>query len=238
MPQQANTRIEHRYGFSNTTKVAIEMSYLEEKERMRRRILNKHLLLKTPQTEGIFQLPKVHPYTGTIPCEFISYNSIVPWDSGIKGVYCNIDDSRFGATWNQPLKAFDKVSKYMVAVGPDHTLWVDGLVCENIEQLRRNRITTLFWQEEGLPTIPSASWGDSQSVETYAFDGLPHGSWIALGHQRIGNRSEQRLFKYAVTKLVEKKSPIGLIVFGAKLDFDPGVQVKYFPSFISKLRKL
>lgn len=173
-----------------------------------------------------------------MPDEFIPYSSKVCNNSQTKGVYCNIDDSRFSSTWTQPLKGLEKVRKYKLAVAPDHTLWVDALICENIEQLRKNRTTTIFWQTNGVPTIPCASWGDASSVEEYAFDGLPEQSWIAIGHHRIGNQSEQRLYRYAVNKLVKKKDPIGLIVFGAKLDFDPGVPIKYYPSFISKLRKL
>lgn len=215
-----------------------ELEGLKEKERKKRRLLNKHLLPKDCPHEGLFQLPKVLPYTGEIPDVFIPYSAAVCYNSQYKGVYCNIDDSGFSSTWNQPLKGLAKVSQYMVAIGPDHTLWVDALVCENIEQLRKNRTTTLFWQTNGVPTIPCASWGDAHSINTYAFDGLPENSWIAIEHHRIGTKSEQRLFKYAIMKLIEKKHPIGLVIFGAKLEFDPGIPVKYFPSFISKLRKL
>ncbi len=121
---------------------------------------------------------------------------------------------------------------------PDHTLWVDGLKCENIEQLRKTRTTQLFWQNNGVNTIQTASWGDADSIKSYAFDGLAEDSWTSIGHQRLGNKMEQRLFRLGIKTLVEKKRPLGLIVFGAPLDFDPGVPVIIKPSFISKLRKL
>lgn len=216
----------------------IRLEGLKVKDQTKRRLLNKHLLPEDCPFEGMFQLPKVRPYTGDLPNVFIPYSAKVDYHAEYKGVYCNIDDSGFSSTWNQPLKGLDKVSKYLVAVGPDHTLWVDALVCENIEQLRKNRTTTLFWQTHGVPTIPCASWGDAASVNDYAFDGLPKHSWIAFGHQRIGNKCEQRLFEYAVKVLIATKKPIGLVVFGAKLDFDPGLTVKYYPSFITKLRNL
>lgn len=211
---------------------------LKESQKRKMRILNKHLLLKDTPKEGLFQLPKVLPYTGPIPEVFIPYNARVCYNSGFKGVYCNIDDCEFNTTWTRPIQALKKVKNYMVAVAPDNTLWVDGAVCENVEQLRRSRTIQRFWQNNGTATIQVVSWGDADSIRTYAFDGLAEDSWSAMGHQRIGNKSEQRLFKYAVMAFVEKKRPLGLIVFGAPLDFDPGVPVIVKPSFITKLRKL
>ena len=140
--------------------------------------------------------------------------------------------------WTRPIQALKKVRKYLHAVAPDFTLWVDGRVCENVEQLRRSRTIQRFWQNNGVGTIQTASWGNAESIRTYALDGLAEDSWTAIGHQRVGNKCEQRLFRYGVSTLVEKKKPYGLIVFGAPLDFDPGVPVIYKPSFISKLRML
>jgi len=211
---------------------------MKESERRKMRILNKHLLPSNTPVEGKFQLPKVLPFTGAIPEVFIPYSAKVCYNAIFKGVYCNIHDAGFSSTWNQPVKALKKVKHYMVAVSPDHTLWADGLLCENIEQLRKSRTTQRFWQNNGIATIQTASWGNAESVLTYAFDGLAENSWTAIGHQRMGNNAEQRLFKFAVMSLVERKHPIGLLVFGLPLDFDPGVPVIVMPSFISKLRNL
>lgn len=93
----------------------------------------------------------------------------------------------------------------MLAVAPDNTIWVDGKICKNIEQLRRSRTIQRFWQNNGVATIQTASWGNAESIRTIAFDGLAENSWTAIGHQHIGNRCEQRLFQYGVSVLVEKK---------------------------------
>ena len=219
--------------FSHTT-----LEGLKPSEKRRKMILNKHLLPYEWPVEGKYQLPKVQPYQGDVPDVFIPYSARVPFNAQYKGVYCNIDDAGFNSTWTQPLKGLEKVSKYMVAVAPDNTLWVDGLFCENLEQTRRNRLITCFWQHNNVKVIQCASWGNAETIKDFAFDGLAESSWTAIGHQRIGNRSEQRLFRYAVSALVEAKSPLGLLVFGAPLNFDPGVPVLVKPSFISKLRKL
>lgn len=211
---------------------------MNDVERLKMRILNKHLLLKDTPKEGPFQLPKVLSYKGGIPESFMPYNARVGSDSGNKGVYCHISDGLFNSVWTHPIRALGKVRRYMLAVAPDNTLWADGSVCENVEQIRRSRTIQRFWQNNGVLTIQTASWGNADSIRTFAFDGLAEDSWTAIGHQRIGNKCEQRLFRYGVSTLVEKKRPCGLLVFGAKLDFDPGVPVIYKPSFISKLRKL
>lgn len=212
---------------------------MKDSKKREMRLLNKHLLPKNTPREGQFQLPKVEPYVADIiPEVFVPYSAKVCYDSATKGVYCNINDYNFNSTWTRPIQALRKVMHYRVAVAPDNTLWVDGLVCENVEQLRRNRTIQRLWQNNGVATIQVASWGDAESIETYAYDGLAEDSWTAIGHQRIGNRSEQRLFRYGVSTLVKKKRPRGLLVFGAPLGFDPGVRVIVKPSFISKLRNL
>lgn len=211
---------------------------LKESERRKMRILNKHLLPSDSVTEGEFELPKVKPYCGPVPDVFIPYSAKVCYHSQYKGIYCHIDDSGFSTTWTRPVDALKKVGRYMVAIAPDHTLWVDALKCENIEQLRKTRTTQLFWQNNGVDTIQTASWGDADSIMSYAFDGLAEDSWTSIGHQRVGNKIEQRLFRFGVQTLVERKRPLGLIVFGAPLDFDPGVPMIVKPSFISKLRNL
>ncbi len=211
---------------------------LKESERKKMRILNKHLLCSDTATEGEFELPRVRAYVGPVPEVFIPYSAKVCYNSQYKGVYCHIDDAGFSSTWTRPVNALKKVSQYMVAIAPDHTLWMDALKCENIEQLRKTRTTQLFWQNNGVNTIQTASWGDADSIMTYAFDGLAEDSWTSIGHQRNGNKIEQRLFRFGVETLVDRKHPRGLIVFGLPLDFDPGVPVIVKPSFISKLRKL
>lgn len=209
-----------------------------EWEKRKMRLLNKHLLPGDTPYEGTFQLPKVLPYNGEIPDVFIPYNAKVCYNSKEKGVYCHIDDACFNTVWTHPVQALGKVRHYKTAVAPDNTLWADGAICENVEQIHRSRTIQRFWQNNGVQVIQTASWSDAESVRTFAFDGLAEESWTAIGHQRIGNRSEQRLFRYAVSALVERKRPKGFLVFGAPLDFDPGVPVLTKPSFISKLRKL
>lgn len=220
--------------------IVLNERYRDRKETLKRkmRILNKHLLPSDTPRDGMFQLPKVLPFVGNVPDVFIPYSAKVCHNSELKGVYCHIDDCRFNSTWTHPIAALRKVQRYLVAIAPDNTLWVDGNVCENVEQIRRSRTIQRFWQNNGVSTIQTASWGDAESINSYAFDGLAEGSWTAIGHQRVGNRAEQRLFRYGITTLVERKRPKGLIIFGVPLDFDPGVPVIVKPSFISKLRNL
>lgn len=238
-----HTNIEHRQkdiDEGDMADIVLMEGFRDLKPHVQRkmRILNKHLLRQDQSYEGTFQLPKVLPFDGMIPEEFIPYGSNSCYTSKDKGVYCHIDDYRFNSAWTHPESALKKIRRFGVAAAPDFTLWVDGAVCENVEQLRRSRTIQRFWQNNGVSVIQTASWADAESVRTFAFDGLAEGSWTAIGHQRIGNASEQKLFRYAVETLVDKIKPTGLLVFGVALDFDPGVPVVVKPSHISKLRKL
>lgn len=226
------------YGDSSVTKKCGKSQNIKEWALRKKKILNKHLLEGDEQLCGEYQLPQILPYTGDVPDNFVPYNACVNSPQLNTGVHCMLDDPTLLRIWNRPYEALKKFEKFQVSTGPDFTLWADGSVCENIEQLRRNRVITRFAQNHGLQIIQSISWGDAQSVNTYSFDGLAHGSWSAVSHQKIGNKSERSLFKYAITSFVKRFSPIGLIVIGFPLDFEIDVPVKLIPSHIERLRKL
>ncbi len=210
---------------------------VKEWDRRKCTILNKHLLSANHPVEGPFELPKLRPYQGAVPNIFLPYSAKIPKDSYKYGVHCHQDDWSFASSWKKPIMGLNRIIRYKVAIGPDYSLFVDGKKCENIEQLRRNRTISSFWQHF-VPTIQSASWGDADSILTYAFDGLAEESWTSISHAAIGNNQEKRLFEFAIKTLVEKKRPIGLLVFGFPLHFDPGVPVKVFPCRINFLRSL
>lgn len=84
--------------------------------------------------------------------------------------------------------------------------------------------------------IPTASWGDVNSFK-YCFDGLPEHSTIAvcgIGHDQC--RSANTLWHLGIARLVEKKKPMMLIVYGGKQEdhLQLPVKVKYIPDFINQ----
>ena len=90
----------------------------------------------------------------------------------------------------------------------------------------------------GIKVIPSAGWASVGSFE-YCFDGLPENSVISIGHVVEGkSMAERKLFRLGVEELVLRKHPVGLVVYGAPLHFDPGVAVVYIKGEIQKLRAL
>lgn len=239
LPKEENLRTtpKHQLIYPEIMEILGNPIKLKEWDRCKRAILNKHLLPAEHPVEGKFELPKLKPYTGPIPNHFLPYSARIPANSSQYGVHCHIDDKSFSSSWNQPVKGLNRVIQYKLAIGPDFSLFVDGKTCENIEQLRRNRTITSFWQYF-IPTIQSASWGDADSVLNFAFDGLAEGSWTSISHAAIGNKHEQQLFEFAVRHLVTTKRPLGLLVFGFPLNFDPGIQVRTFPCRINYLRNL
>lgn len=128
-------------------------------QQRKRRILNKHLLPDVYNVQGGYEWPMLSPYKGPLPESFQPYNARVGEMCAGQGVHCHVDDAHFASCWSRPEAGLKKVKCYEVAVAPDFTLWVDAPVCENIEQLRRNRVVGLYWQTHGVRVIPSAARG-------------------------------------------------------------------------------
>lgn len=113
----------------------------------------------------------------------------------------------------------------------------DGRRCDLVEAIRRNRISTLFLQQQGIPTIQTASWGAVDSFGI-AFDGLAENCPTAIEHNTNSiDPARRRLFRLGVEELVRRKHPNVLIVVGFELGFDPGIPVVYYKSRIQKFRE-
>lgn len=199
-------------------------------------VLNLHLLSNF-KTEGHEQMPKINPYNGSLPVDLIPFSdrnhSLYSY-----GIHCYLYDYNFELTWNNPQKVLHCLQKFHSVIAPDFSIFVDLPRAINVWNIYRNRWVSCFWQSHCIDVIPSASWGNVDSFD-YCFDGLPERSIIAIGHPVIGkDKSYRRLFRLGVEKLIEKKEPTKLIVYGNRLDFDPGVEIHYYESKIQKLRAI
>lgn len=202
------------------------------------RYLNKHYLPDYCDVEGIEEFPRVQPYTGELPIDFVGYNG--------NNYYSNISslgvdffqyDDTLERYWNTLPSVITKLKGFRCAIGMDFSPLVDGRRCEVVEAIRRNRTSTLYMQQHGIPTIQCGSFGSVNSFD-YVFDGLAPNAPTAIEHNiSSNNRAKKRLFQAGVEELVNRKSPSILIVVGFPLDFDPGIPVKYYKSRIQKLRE-
>lgn len=119
---------------------------------------------------------------------------------------------------------------------PDCSLYVDAPMFINKQNIFRSRFAGAYWQSCGYNVIQTASWADANSLR-YSFEGLAEHSLTAvcgIGHEF--SRQANRLWKYAVEKLIETKSPTTLIVYGGKQERLPdfGIPTVFFQDSITK----
>jgi len=205
-----------------------------------RRRMNENMDLFMPTDfEGAEELPKVAPYNGDIPEQFVSYPERKSCGRNV-GIHFYTYDYRFQSVWTHPQQVVKELKKRKcVVIAPDFSMFVDAPRAVNVSNLYCNRWTASYWQHEGVPVIASASWASVDSF-TYCYDGLPEDSVIAIGHTAVGrSRSEKELYRLGVRELIERKHPVKLLVYGSHLNFDPGVELVYIQDFIhGKLRML
>ena len=188
-------------------------------------------------TEGEYGMPMLSPFTGDLPRHFIPFTerNNGAWSCGI---HCYLYDYMLEILWERPIRVIPCLKRSSCVIAPDFSVFVDQPRAINIWNIYRNRWIASFWQNEGIPVIPSASWGNVDSFG-YCFDGLPENSVIAIGHVVTGrDASYKKLYRMGVEALIARKNPTLLLVYGAPLDYSPNVDVVYYEGFIQKLRKL
>ena len=209
-------------------------------EKDKRRFNNLHLLPYPEfQVEGVEELPKVPAFTGPVPNTFIPFTQRGSASSSFSsGVHCFEYDYRIQCTWSNALAPINSLKRYPCVIAPDFSLMVDQPRAINVTNLYRNRWVACFWVSQGIRVIPSASWGSAESF-SYCFDGLPENSIIAIGHAAEGKtKSQQTLFQMGTEELILRKNPKKLVIYGAPLNFNPGVEVLHINGVIQKLRAL
>lgn len=216
----------------------IQLKGLSRLEKQKRMYLNKHYLPKGWKYEGIEEFPVNLPYTGPIP-EFLvgtggKHNGFHPLIGLHNFTYDHINEH-----WWNNIGAFIKIAgHYNCVLGLDFSPLVNGLRCEVVEAVRRNRVFTAALQSIGINVIQSTSFGHPKNNK-FVHDGLAPNAPVAIEHIRTSrDLKQQKYFRMGVEALVEQKNPSVLLVYGFPLDFNPGIEVKYYPCYIQKLRNL
>lgn len=221
--------------FESTLSVVVEQKFAPSNVNRSDKLLNLHWHNSFP-TEGEEDMPLLAPYNDPLPKELIPFSDR---RKGLfhYGIHCYEYDYKIDPAWNNPPQVANCLRKYACVTAPDYSVFVDQPRAVNVWNVYRNRWVSSYWQKEGIRLVPSASWGNVDSFD-FCFDGLPENSTIAIGHVAIGRDMDARiLFRLGVKTLIERKHPTRLVVYGAPLDFDPGVEVVFYEGFLQKLRR-
>ncbi len=199
--------------------------------------LHKNLLTDSFVTEGPEEIPCVQPYTQSLPRDIVAMDERVPQDCSQLGLHGFCYDYILEQKLNNWNRVINKAKKFHCAFGPNFSVLMDGLRCEAIEAIRRNRIATISLQQAGIPTIQTVSLTCARFFDI-AYDGLAPNCPVAFEYMcKYNDKQLLYLLRLSVEKLLEIKNPTTLIIVGNRLDFDPGIPVVYYKSRIQKIRE-
>jgi len=199
--------------------------------------LNRHLLPKDVRVEGAEEIPCVEPYTISLPEDISGVDERIPSNAYKCGMHGFCYDHVLMQKWHNMGRVVKKAKHYHCAIAPNFSVPMDAHRCEAVEAIRYNRVSTIFLQHSGIPTIQSVSLTSAKFFDI-AYDGLASNCPVAFENIcTMRNPQQKYLFRLAVKELIEKKSPTVLVVVGNHLDFDPQVPVVYYESRIQKLRR-
>lgn len=199
--------------------------------------LNRNLLPSGVKVEGKEEIPCVEPYTIDLPMDICGMDERVPQNASKYGMHGFCYDYVLVQKLHNINRVVQKAKHFHCVLAPNFSVPMDGFRCEAIEAIRYNRVATIYLQQNGIPTIQTVSLTSVKFFDI-AYDGLAPNCPIAFENMCVKNDPQQKyLFRLAVDKLIELKSPTVLVVVGNHLDFDPQIPVVYYESRIQKLRR-
>ncbi len=210
---------------------------LPESEQRKMRYENMHLMDGMKFTIEN-KMPMVAPYNGCLDFSVVSYANRSKHNGTGEAMHFFLDDYKFSSVWKNLERVTHSLYKYDYLFAPDYSLFTDDDRYQQVnkQDIYRSRFIAAYWQQCGYQVIPTASWGDANSLK-YCFEGLPENSVIAvcgIGHDQ--DNAHKALWNVAVNRLIEEKKPTTLVVYGGKQeDYRKlPVKVKYIPDFINQ----
>lgn len=186
--------------------------------------------------EGNFDMPVPAPCRVEVPSRFLPFNQALSSTDFDCGIHFFIDDYQFERLWRLPERYIPVLKRFRCVIAPDFSLFVDVPQAVNVWNVYRNRLMTRWMQDQGIPVIPCAGWGDLDSFR-FCFDGIPTGGVVAVGHTAYGRTDPQRaLFRKGLSTLMETKKPSTILIYGKP--FETGYpNVTFIEDRISKLKQ-
>lgn len=122
--------------------------------------------------------------------------------------------------WESTRKLLDFLKQFEAVCSLEHSVYANWSNPRNVMNVARNRTMGRQLQKEGIRVIPSLNWSGERTFE-YAFLGVEPGGTYAISAIGTGDNHartrEESLYNYrkGVKHLVQKLSPIRLIVYGS-----------------------
>lgn len=164
---------------------------------------------------GQYRMPILKAVHGIEPENLLPFNYVRrEQESSNKWFHFYVHDYQFERIWNNPDKYMPILQKFAGGISPDFSIYLDMYEDQQIENCRKNKILTYYFQLKGLNVIPNVGWSDSNSLN-WAFDGIPENSVLSITTQGcMRNYISKQSLLNGLHELDRRKRPEKLIVYG------------------------
>ena len=190
---------------------------------------------------GAYEIPR------PLKCETCMITRFVPFSEAKKvpkelrketGIHFYIDDFRFERVWHYPDIYVPMFREFGAVLTPDFSCYGDFPKAIKLYAFYRNAWLGCYWQENGITVVPQASWSSPETL-SYAFDGIPEDSVLAVSSVGVMKREQDRqFFLQGYHHLIETKHPLKILFHGRipdEISRYP-VQVVQMATFLEGLR--
>lgn len=151
--------------------------------------------------------------TPATPLEWIGFNYARGCEEPeLHGIHFFVDDYQFMRLWNNPDAYLNRLAQFACVCTPDFSTYTDFPVAVQIYNHYRKHWLGAYWQDRGIPVIPTISWSDEASFD-WCFDGEPVGGAVAISS--VGtqlNLRSMELFRLGYAEMIQRLNP-SLILF-------------------------
>lgn len=133
---------------------------------------------------------------------------------GILAFY--VDDWRFESVWTDAVMFAEdaKAFGWGAMVSPDFSVWRDDPAAVQLWNIYRSRWVARYWQEVGIPVIPSLNWSDERSYE-FAHLGIPNNlPVVSVQCRTTRSRAGRDYFVKGLADAIEQLQPENVLIYG------------------------
>ena len=161
--------------------------------------------------------------------DVVGFNYVLNKGEREKTVHFFIDDYQFVRLWYRPDDYIEKIRKFNGMFSPDFSLYLDFPISLQIYNTYRNRWIARYFQENGIPVIPTVGWSDERSFD-FCFLGIPKGSDVAVGTVGVVTREESRkMFITGYNEMIKQIEPRTVYIYGSPIEGLTG-NIRYIPA--------
>lgn len=171
--------------------------------------------LKDAELVGTYEFPQIPGVTlSEAPSRIIPYDRIGSDLLPADWIHYYVHDCRFSNILKPNARILKHIETIGGMIGPDHSMYRDLPLAEQIHSSYLNRATDYYFHKMGKVVIPNVSWGDHRSY-TFCCDGIAKESTIAVStYGCCKSKTAKFQFEDGLIFVIEKLRPYSIMVHG------------------------